>query len=38
MEIKLLVTCEGSYKFENIVCNEDGIYHLSNSLDINISK
>ncbi len=38
MEIKLLVTCEGNYKFENIVCNEDGIYHLSNSLDINISK
>lgn len=38
MEIPLLVTYEGNYKFENIVCNVDGIYHISNSLDLNINK
>lgn len=38
MEIPLMVTYEGNYKFENIVCNIDGTYHISNSLDLNISK
>ena len=38
MEIPLIVTCEGNYKFENIVCNVDGIYHISNSMELNISK
>lgn len=38
MEIPLLVTYEGDYKFENIVCNIDGTYHISNSMDLSISK
>jgi len=38
MEIPLIVTYEGNYKFENIVCNTDGTYHISNSLDLNINK
>lgn len=38
MEIPLLVTYEGNYKFENIVCNMEGIYHISNSIDLNICK
>ena len=38
MEIPLIVTYEGNYKFENIVCNIDGTYHISNSIDLNISK
>jgi len=38
MEIPLMVTYEGEYKFENIVCRTYGIYHISNSLDLNISK
>ncbi len=36
MEIPLVVTYEGSYKFENIVCNENGTYYISNSIDLNI--
>lgn len=38
MEITLDITYEGSYKLENVVCNIDGIYHISNSIDLNISK
>lgn len=38
MEIPLMVTCEGNYKFENVVCNINGTYHISNSIDLNISK
>lgn len=38
MEIPLIVTYEGNYKFENVVCYVDGIYHISNSVDINITE
>lgn len=38
MEIPLLVIYEGNYKFENVVSNINGIYHISNSIDLNISK
>ena len=38
MEIPLLVTLEGNYKFENIVCVDNGMYHISNSLDLDIGK
>lgn len=38
MEISLIVTYEGNYKLENIVCNIEGIYHISNSLDLKISE
>mgnify|MGYP003302072506 CR=1 FL=1 len=38
MEIPLDITYEGSYKLENVVCNIDGIYHISNSIELNISK
>lgn len=38
IEIPLDITYEGSYKFENVVCNIDGIYHISNSIELNISK
>ncbi len=33
--LPLTVTNQGSYKFENIVCNEGGKYHISNSLKLN---
>lgn len=36
IRLKLLVINEGNYKFENIVCNDNGKYHISNSLDIKI--
>lgn len=36
ISLPLLVTNIGSYKFENIVCNSNGIYHISNSLNLNI--
>ena len=36
IKIPLIVTSEGNYKFENIVTNQNGIYHISNSLDLNI--
>lgn len=36
--IPLIVAYEGKYKFENIVSNVDGKYHISNSLDLKISK
>ena len=38
MEIPLIVALEGNYKFENIVSLYDGVYHISNSLDLEISK
>ena len=38
MEVPLIVSSDGEYKFENIVCNYNGIYHISNSLDFNITK
>ena len=38
MEIPLLVVYDGEYKFENVGCNIDGKYHISNSLDLDISK
>lgn len=38
MEIPLIVAYEGEYKFENVVCNTDGKYHISNLLDLKISK
>lgn len=33
--LPLTVTNQGSYKFENIVCNVDGKYHISNFLKLN---
>ena len=36
IKIPLIVTLDGNYKFENIVNNQNGIYHISNSLDLNI--
>ena len=36
MEIPLLVTLEGNYRFENIVCVYNGMYHISNSLDFTV--
>ena len=33
--LPLTVTNQGSYKFENIVCNVGGKYHISNSLKLN---
>lgn len=36
MTIPLIVTLDGNYKFENIVCINDGIYHISNSLEFNV--
>ena len=38
MEIPLIVTAEGNYKFENIVTNYNGIYHISNSMNLKIEK
>lgn len=38
MDIPLIVSIDGEYKFENIVCNYNGIYHISNSLDFTITK
>lgn len=36
IQIPLMVTYEGEYNFENVVVQEDGTYHISNSLDLNI--
>lgn len=36
--LPLLVVYDGAYKFENVVSYIDGIYHISNSLDLNIKK
>ncbi len=36
IELPLIITYEGEYKFENIVCYNEGKYHISNSLDLNI--
>ena len=38
MKIPLIATNEGNYKIESIVCNSDGIYHISNLLDVTIKK
>lgn len=38
MEIPLIVSIDGEYKFENIVCNYNGIYHISNSIDFEVTK
>ena len=38
MQIPLMVTYEGNYKFENVVCYVDGIYHISNSIELNITE
>ena len=38
IEIPLIVTLDGNYKFENVVFHNNEIYHISNSLDLNISK
>ncbi len=38
MKIPLVVTTSGEYKFENIVSYKNGMYHISNSLDLNIEK
>ena len=38
MEIPLIVTFDGKYKFENIVSQINGTYHISNSLNLDISK
>ena len=34
IKIPLIVTNSGNYKFENIVCTVDGVYHISNSIDL----
>ena len=36
IEIPLIVCLDGSYTFENIVQNIDGVYHISNSMELNI--
>lgn len=33
INLPLIVTNPGTYKFENIVCNADGKYHISNSIN-----
>ena len=38
MDIPLIVSLDGQYKFENIVCNYDGIYHISNTIDFEVTK
>ena len=35
INLSLTVINPGDYKFENIVCNVDGKYHISNSLNLN---
>ena len=34
--LPLLATNSGKYKFENVVCTVDGVYHISNSIDLKI--
>ena len=36
MAIPLIVSTDGEYKFENVVCNYNGIYHISNTIDFEI--
>ena len=36
ISLPLVVVNEGNYKFENIVTCENGIYHISNSFDVNV--
>lgn len=38
MKIPLIATNEGNYKLESVVCNSDGTYHISNSLDVTVNK
>ncbi len=38
IEIPLVVSLEGDYKFESIVWENNGKYHISNPLDLKISK
>lgn len=38
MNIPLIISNEGEYKFENIVCNYNGTYHISNSIDFTTNK
>lgn len=38
MEIPLLVTNEGQYVFESVVYNNEDVYNISNSLEINIEE
>ena len=38
IKLPLLVITEGKYKFENIVCQDGGKYHISNSLNLKINK
>ena len=37
IDVPLIINYEGNYKFESIVCNESGKYHISNSLELNIN-
>lgn len=36
IELPLFIINEGKYKMESVVSNVDGVYHISNSLDLNI--
>lgn len=36
IELPLVVVYEGNYKFENVVMQEEGTYHISNSFDLDI--
>ena len=36
INLPLVVTNPGKYKFENIVCNVEGIYHISNSIGFSV--
>lgn len=38
IEIPLVVTLDGNYKFENVVSVDDGKYYISNSLNLDIGK
>ena len=35
INLPVIVINQGNYKFENIVCNVEGKYHISNSLNLN---
>ena len=38
IEIPLIVTSGGNYVFENVIIQNNGIYHVSNSLELNINS
>ena len=38
MDIPLIITCYGNYKFEPIILTAEGRYYISNSLDLNIGE